>query len=415
MEKQSKKTVVFAVIAFITVVIIQMIFTGMIYNTLSVYTSPILEEFGFARADYALSLTLMSAICAVANLFLGKLKAKINTRGVVIFGGVLMTVGLFIYSRSMNLAMFYIAALLVGVAFAFLASAIGATIINSWFAKYTGLLVGITIALAGAGGTIFSPVVGGWITNLGWRNSFMIVTIVSAICTVVIGLFFRSEPQTVGVKPLFFKESADSEKKADPLYGLTLKEGVKTVNFWATIVVWLIIGIVVYSIMQNITVFVQDLGYSAADAGLAIAPMYAVNTFMPLVIGFVSDLIDIKYVVACGLGLFTIATIILITNPSLGMLYVVACFTGVGIATGRSTLPMVTRKVFGTRDYASFIGIFVGVFSGGIAIGSYVIAAFYDAFGNYASAMYLYIPLAIISIVAVLILVGRPVKVKEAE
>lgn len=411
MEK-SKKTWLYAGIALLTVVIIQMIFTGMIYNPLSVYTAPILNDFPeFSRAQYAMAFTIMSAICAVANLFLGKLKAMINTRGVVALGGILMTVGMFLYSKSSSLAMFYIAATIVGIAFAFLASAICATIINTWFAKHTGLLVGLTVSLAGLGGTIFSPMVGKWIAEYGWRHSFVIATIVSAVCTIIMALFFRSDPESVNLKPLFYEEKNEStQEKSEAVFGVSFKDGIKTVNFWAIVIAWLIVGITVYSIMGIISVYVQDLGYTSAEAGAAIAPMFTVNMIMPFVIGWVSDHIDIKYLVAIGLALFAIACVILLTSPALGLVYVVACCTGVGIATGRSTLPMITRKVFGTKDYASYIGVFVGVFSGGIAIGNVVIAAIFDAFGSYASAMYIYLPLVVLAILAIIFLAGRPIK-----
>ena len=203
-----------------------MIFTGMIYNPLSVYTAPILAEFPeFTRAQYAMTMTIMSIVCAVANMFLGKLKQLINTRGIVTLGGVLMTVGLFIYSKSTSLGMFYVAAIVVGIAFAFLATAICGTIINTWFAKHTGMLVGATVSLAGLGGTIFSPIVGGWIAQYGWRHSFNIVTIVSLVCTVIIALCFRSTPETVGVKPLFFEEGSGEEKKTESVFGITFKRG----------------------------------------------------------------------------------------------------------------------------------------------------------------------------------------------
>ena len=414
--KQSKKTWVYAGIALLTVVIIQMIFTGMIYNPLSVYTAPILNDFPeFTRAQYALAFTIMSAICAVANLFLGKLKDLVNIRGVVTIGGILMTIGLFLYSRSTGLAMFYIAATIVGIAFAFLASAICGTIINVWFAKHTGLLVGLTVSLAGLGGTIFSPMVGKWIATSGWRHSFVIVTIVSLVCTVLMALFFRSDPESMGLKPLFFDENASAEKKQEAVFGLAFKEGVKTVNFWAIVLSWLVIGITVYSIMGIISIYVQDLGYSAAEAGAALAPMFTVNMIMPFIIGWASDHLDIKYLVAIGLALFAIACIILLNKPALSLVYVVACCTGVGIATGRSTLPMITRKVFGTRAYASFIGVFVGVFSGGIAIGSVLIAAIYDKFGSYSSAMYIYLPMVALAILAILFLACKAIKSSDKE
>lgn len=404
MEKTSKGKR-YGIIAFATVCLIQFVFTGIVYNPLSVYTGTILAEFPeFTRAQYALSFTMMSAICAVVNLFLGKINALIKSRGVVVLGGCLLVISMVIYANAHSLAAFYAAALIVGVAFAFVASAIGATIINKWFFKNSGTFVGISLLFSGIGGTIFSPTIGGWISTIGWRNSFLVVAVIAAVATALIGIFFRSDPESVGVKPMFYEEnSGNEEKKTEAVYGITLKEGVKTFRFWAVIIVYLIVAVVVYSILSIISVYVQDLGYSATQAGAALAPMNIVNMFMPFVIGFLADRIDTRWVVSGGVLLFSVALFILLTGPSLTLVYVVAALTGIGMATGRSTLPMVTRALFGTKDYASFIGVFIGVFSGGIAIGSYIIAAFYDHFGNYASAMYAYIPAAIVAIVLAII------------
>ena len=403
MENKSKGKR-YGIIAFATVCLIQFVFTGIVYNPLSVYTGTILSEFPeFTRAQYALSFTMMSAICAIANLFLGKLNSLIKSRGVVVLGGCLLVISMLIYSNAHSLAAFYAAALIVGIAFAFVASAIGATIINKWFYKNSGTFVGISLLFSGIGGTIFSPTIDGWITTIGWRKSFLVVAVIAAVATALIGIFFRSEPESVGVKPVFFEEGDDKEKKTEMVYGITLKQGVKTFRFWAVIIVYLIVAVVVYSILSIISVYVQDLGYSATQAGAALAPMNIVNMFMPFVIGFLADRIDTRWVVSGGVLLFSVALFILLTGPSLTLVYVVAALTGIGMATGRSTLPMVTRALFGTRDYASFIGVFIGVFSGGIAIGNYIIAAFYDHFGNYASAMYAYIPAAIVAVILAII------------
>lgn len=400
-KKKDKKSFVYGIIAFATVCLIQFVYTGIVYNPLSVYTGTILEQFPeFTRAQYALSFTMMSAICAIANLFLGKIIKVLKIRGTVVLGGMLLVISMLLYANAHSLVIFYVAALIVGVAFAFVASAIGATIINAWFFKHSGTFVGISLLFSGIGGTIFSPIIGNWIATIGWRQSFLIVAGIAAVSTILIGIFFRSTPEAVGTVPMFYeKKETDGSSVSEAVYGITLKEGVKTFRFWAVIFVYLIVAIVVYSIMSIISVYVQDLGYSAAQAGGALAPMNIVNMFMPFVIGFLADHINTKWVVGGGVLLFSIALFILLTGPSLPLVYVVAALTGIGMATGRSTLPMVTRSLFGTKDYASFIGIFVGVFSGGIAIGNYVIAAFYDHFGSYASAMYVYIPAALIAVV----------------
>ena len=405
-----KKTIYYASVALAATCIMQLVFTGLIYNPLSLYTSSILEEMNLSRTSYALTLTTMSLVCAVANWTLGWLKKKINLRGILVMGGVLMTVSMVIYSKANGLGILYLAAILTGIAFAYLASAVGGTIINAWFSKHAGILVGATITMAAIGGTVFSPLVGGWIAAYGWRKSIMIAAVISAAATELIGIFFRNEPSVVGVYPAFYDGISEEGEKDLSVNeeGLTLKEGIKTIAFWSTIFVWLLIGIIVYSIMSIISIYVQDLGFDAAAAGKALAPMYTANMILPFILGWLADRIPVKYVVSGGMILFTIACVILLTSPSsLGLIYLVAVFTGVGIATGRSTLPMHVRRVFGNKEYAAFIGIFVGVFSGGIAIGSTVIAAFYDMTGTYASAMKIYIPLMIAAIIAMFFFTDR--------
>lgn len=400
------KTMYYAGVALVTACVMQLVFTGMIYNPLSLYTASIIEELGLSRTGYALTFTTMSLVCAVANWTLGWFKKKINLRGILVMGGAIMTVSMFVYSKANSLSMLYVGAVLAGLAFAYLASAVGGTIINAWFAKNAGLLVGATITIAAFGGTVFSPMVGGWIASYGWRHSFLIAAVISAAATIIIGIFFRSEPAVVGVSPAFYEENGHKkEEKEEEAEGLTFKEGIRTPAFWVTVLVWLAIGIIVYSIMGIIAIYVQDLGFDAASAGAALAPMYTANMILPVILGWLADRIPVKYVVTIGMVLFTIACVILLTSPSsLSMIYVVAVCTGVGIATGRSTLPMQVRRVFGNKEYAAFIGIFVGVFSGGISLGSTIIAAFYDATGTYASAMKVYIPLMVIAIAAMFFL-----------
>jgi len=407
----------YAWVAFICACLVQLVFTGIIYNPLSLYTAPILEEFpDLSRTSYAVSLTLMSGICAVANMCIGWLKKKINIRGILILGGAVMTVGCLLYANANGLGMIYVAASLVGIAFAFLASAITATMINTWFARNSGLLVGITLTLAGLGGTIFSPVVGSWIASVGWRQTFYIVAIVSAVSTAVIGLLYRSEPSQFGLKPLWIEKAQQLEgakKEEEILTGIPLKQGIKTINFWATIIVWLGFGILVYSVMGILAIYVQDLGYDATAAGAAIAPMFTVNMIIPFAMGWLTDRIHVKWITAGGLLLFLIALVILLSEPQLSLVYVVAILTGVGMATARGTLPPHIRKTFGVKYYATYIGIGVGVFSGGIAIGNPIIAAFYDATGTYATAMKFYIP-ALIIVVIMVFLAAKKIKVKHA-
>ena len=57
-----KKTIYYASVALAATCIMQLVFTGLIYNPLSLYTSSILEEMNLSRTSYALTLTTMSLV-----------------------------------------------------------------------------------------------------------------------------------------------------------------------------------------------------------------------------------------------------------------------------------------------------------------------------------------------------------------
>ncbi|MCF0137541.1 MAG: MFS transporter [Oscillospiraceae bacterium] len=403
--ENKKKTVMYAGMALFCMCLMQFVFTGILYSPLSLYTASIIEDLNITRTAYAVTLTAMSLVCMPANWILGWLKKKISIRGVLILGGSVMTVSMFLYSKANSLGMLYVAAILTGIAFAYVASAIGATVINTWFHKNAGVLVGASLICSGIGGTIFSPIVGQWIAGYGWRHSFTIASIIALVTTVIIGLLIRSEPASVGVKPMFYEEKENDEGSTTAVAeGLTLKEALRTPAFYATAVVWFVGAIIIYSIMSIIGIYVQDLGFDAAAAGKALAPLSLVNMLMPILLGWLADRIPVKYVVSGGLIFFAVSCIILLSSPSqLSMVYAIAVFTGIGVATLRSTIPMQIRRAFGTKEYATFAGLFVGIFSAGIACGAPIIARFFDSTGTYASAMKVYLPVLVVIILVMLL------------
>lgn len=53
-------------------------------------------------------------------------------------------------------------------------------IINNWFVKRKGLMLGIVNTSVGLGGMVINPLVGSWIQYHGWNASFLYTGLLSA-------------------------------------------------------------------------------------------------------------------------------------------------------------------------------------------------------------------------------------------
>jgi sugar phosphate permease len=118
-----------------------------------------------------------------------------------------------------------------------MALVLGATVATRWFVKRRGLITGIFAASTATGQLIFLPQQAAIIEAAGWRTAVLLVAGVAIVVAVLVGLFMRDDPGSVGIEPY-----GSEEKPASPAapvrgnpFGLAVSaliEGAKVRDFW---------------------------------------------------------------------------------------------------------------------------------------------------------------------------------------
>ena len=356
------------------------------------FATEILKETGFATSAYFLAGTISSVICIFTGPIAGKLLRGKYMRPTFFICVVGTLVSYACYGFCHSLWQFYLVGALVGI-FAMGCGTIPVSVlITNWFEKNRGLMISIAMMGISIGGTVLSPLLSWLIVEFGWRNAYFILSALSLIVLVPIGLFVvRRTPQDAGLEPYGHGEesTASAKKKNVPAsnWNATLKEARQTPILW----MFALGAFLIYftaCFMGHMSYYLQGVGFDAAAVASYISLYSVVAIIGKLVLGRIFDRFGPKIGILFGCGtffLFLVAFIFVQGSPM--MLYFAAVMYGFGTCTATVAIPIMTTSVFGAKNYSELYG-FVSAFTmTGSAIGSSAIGLVYDLTGSYIPAL----------------------------
>ncbi len=362
------------------------------YSQVSQFMAPVLAEHPeISRTAFSLVFSIHALSSAVYLSFFGKVNKVVGSENVPIIGGLGLAIGFFIYSTATSIVVFYIGAFLVGLCAAFFSSAITITLFNKWFAKGQATLLAVSMTIGALVGTWGSSWVGGMIGANGYSATLRTLAIGMVVVTVVVRLLLRLDPKKLGIAPLWSDEvPAKAEAvKAAPVEedGVTLKEAMKTYNFYAIMGVFLLFGLCFYATYQNLNVYMSDLGFEAGLRGSIFGLVFLINAITMIPGGLVADFLGCRLTMLVLIVLLIVALAIMgFTTPTVGMMYVVCVLMGLAFMFPKVLSGAMVQSTFGKKDSASFVGLIQSMICIGAFIGSPVLNFVFDKTGSYKIA-----------------------------
>jgi hypothetical protein len=257
----------------------------------------------------------------------------------------------------------YISGVLEGVGVVVLLNLTPPTLINRWFQRHTGVLVGSCVAMMGVGAAIWNMLGGVLLRDFDWRMAYAVFGIISACISMPATIFLiRSYPQDIGLQPYGkIKESAAAD--AYMQMGVSAKAAFKMPAFY------LIIAIIALNNgscqMGN---YLAKYVYHLADVGTIV--MAAADVII------MASVITVCLQIAQAIAKFSLGQIAdhsikiaLLLAYTCGFIGVLCCWQGpsispnfayvgaalYGILFGATNVlgPTITRHVFGPREYTT--------------------------------------------------------------
>lgn len=377
--------------------IMTFLYTPMV-NLVSLYTKPVAEELGIGRTEFNTYYTIMALVSMVACPIAGKLMRKFDIRvylSVCTILGALSYIG---FSFSNNLVTFYLLAIPMGISLAGAAIIPTSVLITNWFVKKRGLCLGLALSGSGFGGILLSPFNNWIISSYGWRASYLVTGIMILVLILPFTMFvIRFAPANLGLTA-YGEQEVGNANKTKELSGITQMQAIKSVSFWALCLAIVVSGVVVNSMIVNLSPYLTDIGASAQTAAFILSISSAAVILGKLFIGRLFDVLGTKAVLLM-ICISNMASFAFLLKGNLlipAILY--AVFTGVGATAVTVTPSYITAALYGEKEYGAKYGI-VSLFSSlGAAICPLVSGMIYNINQSYTLLLYVLIVLSVVAI-----------------
>lgn len=341
-------------------------------TALSFFIEPVCEELGLGRGSFTIYYSLMTASGAFSIPFHGQIINKKGVRGILTVSAFWIAAGLFGFSLSTKLWMFYAVAAFMGIfGTSFLSLCANVIVQQAYSSVRASSLLGLVMSGSGVGGMILSMVMPGFIENFGWRTGYRLLGICWLV--LVLGALLLGNIQPIG----------SVGKRHTSVDGMTRDEAMKSPKLYLLVAVIFILS-AACGIQQQIPSVLGGFGYGTAQVSTMMSFFTAALAVGKILQGILYSRLGPArggYIIIAVFGL----SFVLLCFPGMAYPALVALAVGMGCVT--TLMPIVTRFVFGAREYAAIWSILSTASSIGTLIATPLFGMAYDATGSYTPAM----------------------------
>ena len=375
----------------------------------------ITTELGWSRSTIGLGQSLSLWMYALFALLSGFMVDRIGSRKTFLIGGAVTLAGWMLLSTIKSPWQLY---LCYGVLMALAVSMTHFVPIQStsrkWFMKRAGLAGGILATAYCVGSAVFMPLMTQWSASQGWRFTSIIFGLICGIIIMLVGFFvIRNTPESMGLHPDGEKVAYSSESSATKEVAWTVKEAIKTRQFWLLFATYALIGIPIQGALASLVMWGVDLGSSKAAAGLFMTAFTIPAIPSTIGGGWLGDRYGKKPLI---LICMILGALIMLygwqgVHTQQGLL-IFAIIFGLGFCLHMGLFAPYIGDLFGKASVGSLFGIITlghGLIGG---CGPTIWARTYEAFGSYNVACL--ISAICFAIAAIAISRVQPLKAKKA-
>lgn len=362
--------------------------------SLAVFLQPMTESTGWSRASISSAMTLNFLIMGAAGFGWGALSDRYGPRIVVLFGSLLLGLGLVWASRATTETEFQLVyGVVIGIsAGSFFAPMISAA--SAWFERHRGLAVSLVSAGVGVAPMTMSPLAAWLLTISDWRMAQLTLGILVWVLLVPASLLVRQAPATAQGHGPTTDAPAMSVGKAirSPAFI------VLSVTFFACCAAHSgpIFHTVSYAIGCGLPTIAAVTIYSVEGVG---------GLAGRVVMGVLADRIGAKAMLITGLVLQAIGAGAFVLAQRLGEFYTVAAIFGFAYGGTMPLYAVLARHYFGQRILGTVLGAAAMISSLGMALGPAIGGWIFDTYRSYTA---LYLGSLVVGLVAVVTAIALP-------
>ena len=357
-------------------------------STMSFFLEPVCGELQVGRGSFSAVFSLMTLSGAATTPFLGRYAGQKGTRQILLVSGIWMLGAAALFSGAKTLGLVYLAAFLMGMFGTNCVQLCASVIVQQSYegAGASGIL-GLVMAGSGAGGMIFNLLIPAVMAGFGWRQGMLALGVCWAVLLWTASAILGHE-----------KAASGASGDISPGRGMTRREALRSPRFYLLVVVVIIITACCGFQQQQPSVLAA-YGFGTGTVSLLISGQTAVLALGKILQGLLYGKLGIR---RGGMAMLVAFSLGLLAMLSGALVYPGLILLALGFGTYTTLMPLVTRNLFGTREYGAIWGMIATVGSVGTFAANPLWGTVYDLTGSYrpgllAAAALLVIAVAVLS------------------
>lgn len=374
----------------------QFVSVGMANYVVGAFMIPMTEEFGWSRAEFSASRSIGQMVMALTGFFIGAKIDKHGGRRFILIGGTLLAASLFGLSRVQTLTHWLV---LNGLALTSGAAMIGNLVVNVTLGKWFVERRGRAVALAGMGislsGIVLPVLATYWVDLYGWRTSWQLLALCAGLMTLPMAFVVRRAPEDFGwhpdgISPDQVSAGQGAAASADFANSMTRAQAMRTTTFYTLVLAFGLFQISITVMLLQTIPLMTDAGYSRFVASSMIS-LASIPAFLSKPVwGILIDRYSPKKLAAVGAALTGGAVMVIVystANNFDALVYTGFILMGFGWGGLLPLQEVIWATTFGRRYLGSVRSTALPFVLGMAALGPVLVAAYYDAVGNYNLAL----------------------------
>ena len=347
----------------------------------AVFLVALLREFGWSRSVVAGAFSTFTLVHGLVAYPIGWLCDRTGPRRLVLAGGALLSLGLFLdalVTRPWHLYLVFGVLTALGVASAGWVPAV--ILVQRWYPQRLGTMLGFTSAGIGVGIFVVVPASQALIDVVGWRGAFGVLAVVMAFWIVPSALWvLHDPPRPAGPAP--------GGRPGGP--DVSLRQAIATPRFWLIAVAQGAASFVNQMLLAHQVAYLVDHGVTTLVAASVVGVVGLGSIVGKAGGGWASDTFgrEITYTVGMALVAASIGTLgLLALAPGPLWAYLYGALIGVGYAVTAPLMPAVVSDLYRGRHFGAIFGAIQAANAVGGSAGPWVAGRIFDVRGSYALA-----------------------------
>lgn len=396
MENRKESNAYYFVIAALAFVI--MFFAvGVAVTAYSATSYYVIEQWGITNTQNSLLITVRVLTAIIAMYLTGIYYKKLSLRVGLSIGLLLGAAGYVVFALGSSMMYGYVAMTLIGFSHGFAGMIAISLIVERWFVKNRGLILGIVTTASGFTTMIFPPLLVKMVKSFSLQFTFWVVAGMFALLAIASFFIVRDRPEDIGMVRYGEGEAIETKKKRV----VTEKYSPSNFHLGLMLVVCFLVGAMCYSQGQFRTLAFTTVGWTPERAAVALSTYGLAVIIGKLIYGPVTDKVPMRKCTVIFF-LFIAASHVLLASAGAPWFnefwaHFANLLYGIGGPVCTVGMALYGYEMCKNNDTTTWVRNYTVVYNIGALVFNPIAGVLADATGTYSIAFYMFAATAVLA------------------